>query len=220
MRKLRNPMEVPPGGWLYVVPETNFPIRAGDFTRLVIFVKRHLEVNGIEFKSDGATIEEVIEDQICSRISSALSMEIDGKRSVTFSRVSRPKASRFKNSLGSSVLDRTINLIFENRKRYGKLTVVEQSVAEERAVRTLSDEYVYRSKVCYSCKHQGPVDQAVGRKLRTSLDQKLHVCGVMNVYLRILVHMPADFILSYLPKGAAESLNDTFWLKPELTKGE
>lgn len=67
--KLRNRREAPPSGGFYFLASDGRKITAGDLRDLVRNVSDYYAANGIECPND---LPQIIEDQICGRISNSL----------------------------------------------------------------------------------------------------------------------------------------------------
>jgi hypothetical protein len=58
--------------------------------------------------------------------------------------------------------------------------------------------------------------QCFGEKKQTSLDNRLHVCGKLGVYMQAAVHISADVLRSLFTESDKTGLDPAFWFFPEL----
>jgi len=206
---------IPPGGWRFFVKESGATIENFYFNGLVQAVRDHLTVNGWETPEN---IEAIIENQICENIPASMRIVVGAitRGTMPAIRSSASVGSVLPDNFGRTAVDRTINLIMDIRRRLKQVPLVDSSTAERRAARAAQCSYKVRSPVCYSCKYQSPVDQTMGKKLRTSQDNLLHICGVFGCYQHTLVWIGASALEFYISPARRVQLKPDFWLYPEL----
>lgn len=217
MLKIKSAYSVPPGGYRFLVESTGLLIKAADMPSLLDAIKKHLQVNQIDFKiSDGFTLRDIVEDQMCRSIPHSLCFDPTQKRYARVLPIAVPSV-QVASRLGKGDLERTIALIHLAKTLDNPFC--SQNLAEERALRAQSCRYVRRARVCYSCHHAGPVRQCMGDRRSTSLDNKLYVCGKLGVYMQAAVHINLAVYLNLFSPADILNLDKSFWLYPELTAG-
>lgn len=197
MMKLRNSVDVPPGGWTYFVAETQTTIGADSKNALVNMVVHHMMSNNIFTPPD---LADRIEHQICRRIP------------PDRCRIRIPKGVELSNRL-------SLGQIIAGTQTILSWVASGVDVSQEEADR--------RSDICSRCDaNQDTADcsacgnnqvrdlvaLALGSK-QTKNHDKLFFCLSCGCALKASVWCPLEIQQKYMPKEINDRLPDDCWKK-------
>jgi hypothetical protein len=180
-----NLVDVPKGGWRYVVPDTNTVIQAGSIHELKRRVKQHMIANTLDIPRD---IDAGIEDCACLNLEANRDHWCAERGGDPLDAIPRERP-RWK----TAEILRFLKTVWEWGTKEG-FKFVEKEEAGRRAA------------ICVRCPMNTPVSGCLGctgvaaliRRIqgtnKTSQDANLHTCNVCGCELRVKVLVPLEVI--------------------------
>ena len=197
MRRFKQARVTPPSGFVYLVPETNVEIRAGDFDNLVDRVRKHLAVNKRALP-DG--LASTIEHYICliNPASFCIGESEDGDRQSVVTSAQKIK-------------DAT-NMASTRLKWGADRFLTSQDEAERRAEICMNCRENFRG-VCTTCNGlKDYVVKAIGDRV-TRRDAQLGVCTFCSCLIKAKVHISAEALKVVTPPGERDRYPDHCWMR-------
>ena len=161
--------KTPPGGFRDVCPETGFPFVADNLFQLIEKETKHLEANKKPIPTD---LRAQIENRLCHQMPPTICEPLDGER--------------FHGGRSRKPLNSIINTtrVFNDREHR-----CSEAQAATRAVMCFGCEHNVHRSGCSSCRGITAALREMLDGRSTPWDSKIHVCDVLGVYTRVLVHV-------------------------------
>lgn len=192
MRTLLEPRMMPPTGFFYIDPDTEYMVEGGTLSSCIELAKRHRNANQLPIADNFAAL---VEDFICLQ------------NDPDFSIGDTEKA--FNVPLTESWIRSSVETQLQAWKKNNREFVDEQ-VAHRRAEICAHCQMNVRTPVCFSC--VGLDVQVDGYFKRTTpIDSKLRVCKMTAVPNKSQVHLPGSVLID-----RKKPMPDECWYKAEL----
>lgn len=180
--KVVNFVDVPRGGWSYLVPETGIQVRASSARTLKAAVRNHLAAN---HKAIGAGLDEIIEDVACRNLDKWSHWCSDAKELAPVDR----QQSRWSSSEVLRFLKTVVEWGLKTR-----FSFVEAAEAERRAAICASCPLNVTVKGCLGCSGVSALVRSIRGKRATTFDSQLNVCNACGCELKVKTLLPLDVI--------------------------
>ena len=182
--KVVNMVDVPRGGWRYLVTATNTVIQAGSILELKARVKQHMVANRVEFPK-GLDIE--IEDCACRNLEN---------HAYHWCRERNPETEpvvRERPRWRAVEIARFLKTIWDWGTTSG-FAFVSQEEAERRAAICARCPMNTQVSGCLGCTGVARLINRIRRDRTTSFDNDLDACNVCGCELKVKVLVPLDVI--------------------------
>jgi len=208
MRFFPNKTNNPPGGWRFTVEETGATLRGTSLGEVMVAVKKHWEVNGIEPIED---LEREIERRICEEVP-----EYCGAKGMEIKPVPKNRGRTIHEVITGT---KTIGMWLAKRAMGGGNVSVE--VAERRASVCVGCVENTEPTGCSSC-NKAASSQVLDKLVpfRTSKDAALKSCRVCGCWLSAKIACQLDIIRNNMPDYVKKELPDHCWVKTEQVSDE
>jgi len=212
-QKLKNPQQVPPGKFNFVVPENGYKIgEIMSLNELFDKVKVHYDANGIPLPSDW---KDRVEDQMCRKLSSGWCTYTDGNAGEGF----QPDLSAEKILKGI----KSISAMALSAAK-GEEVFVSQDEANKRAEICARCYYNMSSNFCAGCGIGQSITSLVAKVKggrSTPLDNSLQSCGVCGCKNEAIVHVNRNLLLTGEKNETTARRPDWCWVKnPDTTQAD
>lgn len=203
--KLNNHQQTPPGGYVFIVPETGFKIgRELNLDDLYKKIEDHYRDNAIPLPADW---KDRVQDQICKTLSPEWCSFSGDTKPITYTP------------------DLSAERIF---KGLSALSAMAKAAVKGEEVFVDAEEATNRAEICSRCHLNMPANFCAGcgigqairnlasgvkGKRTTPYDERLHVCGVCGCKNEAIVHVNRNLLLIGEKSETTEARPDWCWLK-------
>lgn len=200
--KLLNSNVVPPGNWIYRIPETGIEIIAGSWTQLQTFVEQHYQSNAIPIPKN---LVELLTEFSCRR-------GVD----CSYDDVPIPKATSSRSFEIGDVVKFTMSLAHGLTIGGGKVSVDE---ATRRAAICAGCIYNRKPNGCSACNSRVIKEtvKALSSHGSTIYDDKLQSCEFCGCFVRSMVWFPIETLRKFTDSAQNKNLPDHCWKKSPCT---